>query len=111
MFLWALLLQPSINLGVIAKRFCHFKNAFSVRYGQILKRGRERDWDIHRAHAFHRSIQIIERFISDHRSEFSRNAVLLIAFVNDNGTAGLLNRLHDGLFVEWDEGAGVYDGC
>src|ERR1700686_861291 len=59
------------------------KHGLLGRHGYIFQRRRERNWNMHRAHAFDRSIQIVECAGGDHRRKFSGDAIAFVTFVEN----------------------------
>src|ERR1039458_7163369 len=60
------------------------KHGLFGRYGHIFQRRRERNWNMHRAHAFDGSVQIVECAGRDHGRKFGGDAVAFVTFVEDD---------------------------
>src|SRR6202158_201835 len=83
------------------------KHGLLGRHGHILQRRRKRNWNMHRAHALDRSVQIVECACSDHRRKFGGDAVAFVTFVEDDCPRRFLCRFDQRLFVEWPHGAWI----
>src|ERR1700691_1918290 len=52
--------------------------------GDIFQGRRERNWNMHCAHALDRSVQIVECAGGNHRRKFRSHAIAFVTFVEDN---------------------------
>ena len=93
---------------------CSAHRARRVRHGllggngHIFERRRERNGNVHRAHALHRRFQIEERVLLDHRRDLGRDAIASVAFVDHDHARGLLRRLNQRLFIQRPQRARIH---
>src|SRR5580700_4505219 len=77
-------------------------------HGCVFQRRRERNWNVHRAHAFNRSVQIVECARGDHRRKFRGDSVAFIAFVENNSPRRFLCRFNQSFLVKRPHGARIH---
>jgi len=85
------------------------RDSFGRRNGKILKRGRERYGHVHRTHANHRSVEMIERLFGNTRRDFRCDTEVPVAFIHDNDARCLPCAFDDDSLVERYNGARVDD--
>src|SRR6202047_78495 len=77
--------------------FGGFDHLGDGRQCELFKVRRVRHWNVLAGHAHHRRIEIVEGVLHDPCGDFGADAVLLPAFLNGHGAAGLLHRGDDGV--------------
>ena len=85
------------------------RHRFRCGYGQVFKHRRKRHGHVHGAHAFDRSVQVIESAVGDDRGDLPRHAVTLVAFIDDDGATRLFGGIDQRLFIKRESGSWVDD--